>query len=92
MALEVHVLQLARVGDLVAGLVLGQDLHEGPQLQPPLLFGNSVPASRRAVNTPDATAAWGSCRGLGGCLSLDAKAVFMGQMKPLYPASVLWFF
>lgn len=43
----VNVLQLAHIRDLIAGLVLGQDLHEGPQLQPPLLFGNSVPADER---------------------------------------------
>lgn len=42
-----NVLQLGRVGDLQAGLVLGQDLHEGPELQPPLLFGNPVPANGR---------------------------------------------
>lgn len=44
---SVNVLQLARVRDLKAGLVLGQDLHERPQFQPPLLFGNSVPADER---------------------------------------------
>lgn len=43
----VHVLQLAGLRDIKAGLVLGQDLHEGPELQPPLLFGNSVPVDRR---------------------------------------------
>lgn len=47
MAAVVHVLQLFRVGHLEAGLVLGQDLHERPQLQPPLLFRNPVPADRR---------------------------------------------
>lgn len=43
----VHRLQLVEVGDLVAGLVLGQDLHERPQLQPPLLLGDPVPADGR---------------------------------------------
>lgn len=47
MASVVHGLQLVGVGDLVAGLVLGQDLHERPQLQPPLLFGDPVPADGR---------------------------------------------
>ena len=47
MASVVHVLQLAGVGHLVAGLVLGQDLHERPQLQPPLLLGDPVPADGR---------------------------------------------
>lgn len=41
-----HVLQLAQVRHLEAGLVLGQDLHEGPQLQPPLLAGDSVPVDQ----------------------------------------------
>lgn len=45
MAAAVHVLYVARIGDLQAGLVLGQDLHQWPQLKPPLLFGNSVPAN-----------------------------------------------
>lgn len=40
---RLHGLQLARVRHLEAGLVLGQDLHEGPQLQPPLLLGDPVP-------------------------------------------------
>ena len=43
-ATGLHGLQLACVRHLEAGLVLGQDLHEGPQLQPPLLLGDPVPA------------------------------------------------
>lgn len=45
-ALE-QVFHLPGLRHLVAGLVLGQDLHEGAQLQPPLLFGDPVPAGRR---------------------------------------------
>lgn len=41
-----HVLELARVGDVVARLVLGQDLHEGTQLEPPLLLGDPVAAHK----------------------------------------------
>lgn len=36
------VLDLSRVGHVVARLVLGQDLHQRTQLQPPLLFGDPV--------------------------------------------------
>lgn len=43
MAAVMHGLQLPGLRHLVAGLVLGQDLHEGPQLQPPLLLGDPVP-------------------------------------------------
>ena len=43
-ATGLHRLQLAGIRHLEADLVLGQDLHEGPQLQPPLLLGNPVPA------------------------------------------------
>lgn len=42
-----HVLQLARVGHVVAGLVLGQDLHDGTELQPPLLRRNPVAGRRK---------------------------------------------
>lgn len=41
------VLHLSRVGHVVARLVLGQDLHERTQLQPPLLFGNAMAAKRK---------------------------------------------
>lgn len=37
-----HVFQLAWVWHIIAGLVLGQDLHQRSQLQPPLLLGNPV--------------------------------------------------
>lgn len=46
MAVALRVLQLASIRQLEAGLVLGQDLHERPQLQPPLLSGNPVPANQ----------------------------------------------
>lgn len=46
---RLHGLQLARVRHLEAGLVLGQDLHEGPQLQPPLLLGDPVPVGGGGV-------------------------------------------
>lgn len=46
-----HVLQLAGVGHVVARLVLGQDLHEGTQLEPPLLLGDPV-AAHRPGNEP----------------------------------------
>ena len=42
-ATGLHRLQLAGIRHLEADLVLGQDLHEGPQLQPPLLLGDPVP-------------------------------------------------
>lgn len=37
-------LQLPGVGHVEAGLVLGQDLHQGTQLEPPLLLGDPVAA------------------------------------------------
>lgn len=37
-----HMFQLARVGDVVAGFVLGQNLHEWAELQPPLLLWDPV--------------------------------------------------
>lgn len=50
-----HGLQLVGVGDLVAGLVLGQDLHERPQLQPPLLFGDPVPVGQEEATVRTAS-------------------------------------
>lgn len=41
------VLQLSGVWDIVARLVLSQDLHQGTQLQPPLLLRDPVTADRR---------------------------------------------
>lgn len=46
LAVAGHRLRLAQVRHLEAGLVLGQDLHEGPQLQPPLLAGDPVPVEQ----------------------------------------------
>lgn len=40
------VLELSGVGDVVARLVLSQDLHQRTQLQPPLLLGDPVTAHR----------------------------------------------
>lgn len=40
-------LQLPGVRDVVARLVLGQDLHQRTQLQPPLLLRDPVTADRR---------------------------------------------
>lgn len=37
-----HVFQLSRVRDVVARLVLGQDLHQGAELQPPLVLRHPV--------------------------------------------------
>lgn len=37
------VLQLSGIRHVVAGFVLGQDLHQRAELQPPLLFGDPVP-------------------------------------------------
>lgn len=42
-----HVFQLAGVGHVVGGLVLGQDLHHGTQFQPPLLGGDPVAERRK---------------------------------------------
>lgn len=42
-----NVLQLSGVWDVVARLVLSQDLHQRTQLQPPLLFRDPVTADRR---------------------------------------------
>lgn len=39
-------LQLARIRHIIAGFVLGQDLHERPQFQPPLLLGDPVPGRK----------------------------------------------
>ena len=49
-----HRLQLAGIRHLEADLVLGQDLHEGPQFQPPLLLGDPVP-----VGGDQAELGWG---------------------------------
>lgn len=37
-----HVFQLTRVRHVVARLVLGQDFHQGAELQPPLVLGDPV--------------------------------------------------
>lgn len=42
-----HVLQLTRVGHVVAGFVLGQDLHQRAELQPPLLLRDPVAERRK---------------------------------------------
>lgn len=42
-----NVFQLPGVGDVIAGLVLGEDLHQGTQLQPPLLFRDPVTTDRQ---------------------------------------------
>ncbi|KAF0046521.1 hypothetical protein F2P81_000154 [Scophthalmus maximus] len=42
-----HVFQLAGVGHVVARLVLGQDLHQWAELQPPLLLRDPVAGRRR---------------------------------------------
>lgn len=42
-----HVFQLARVGHVVARLVLGQDFHQRAELQPPLLLRDPVAEERR---------------------------------------------
>lgn len=42
-----NMLQLSRVWDVVARLVLSQDLHQRTQLQPPLLLRDPVTADRR---------------------------------------------
>lgn len=39
-------LQLACIRHIIARLVLGQDLHERPQFQPPLLLGDPVPGRK----------------------------------------------
>ena len=40
-----HMLQLGGVGHVKAGPVLGQDLHEGAELQPPLLLRDPMSAT-----------------------------------------------
>lgn len=42
------VLQLSGIRHVVAGFVLGQDLHQRAQLQPPLLFRDPVPGDSGA--------------------------------------------
>lgn len=43
------VLQLPGIRHVVTGFVLGQDLHQRTQLQPPLLFRDPVTSDRRAT-------------------------------------------
>ena len=45
------VLQLSRVGHVVAGLVLGQDLHQRTEFQPPLFLRDPVTGRVKKTHT-----------------------------------------
>lgn len=46
-----HMLHVCMFGCVELDIVLCQDLHDGPDLQPPLCLGDAVPAANRGEIT-----------------------------------------